>query len=327
VYYRKLIAIEIKIFNMGNSTSTRFSQSQFCCQKGLCAPQYEITFQEFEYKTRSTPCPSVRQEIFKSFAADLDSQLTTLDSSRQVKLEQAASYAKTLKLQVLSSSTLKKSTEFVFTPLGCEGSFRAGRDGLSFFGVKKNQVNEEGLKAVVNDIVIPIEDRELAEQHRGQHFCLFYDVAKDCYCVKDLSVGFGIFVKVIDSLVLKDNYLLHMGDHYLLVNVIGDVRPELKVKVFGPLCVEKVMNFSAEESGNMRVRIGRAGFCQVVLEDNLVSKIQCCVVFDGEKWIARDGDGEKPSTNGVWLYLSEAWEIKEGMVFKTNHTVLMAGFD
>lgn len=302
-------------------------------------PQYEITFQEFEYKSRVTPSPTIHQEIFKSFAAEADSQLSSMDTSRQMKLEQALIYAKRLKLKVISSSTIKRNTEYIITPLGLENSERAAKDGVTYFGVKKKKrvqqdtntiiegKAEEIKMAIVNDIVIPIEDKELAEKHRGQHFCVYYDLSKDCYCVKDLSLGFGTFVKVSHALVLRDNCLLHMGEHYLLVNILMDSSlPKLKVKVFSPMCTEKVYFFNAEDYCDGKISIGRAANADVRLEDSLASKIQAAVEYSAQKWMLFDGDGDKPSTNGVWLYLSEALEIVSGMVFKTNHTIMQALF-
>ena len=309
---------------MGNSNEIHVNSIQICCHRGICTPQYEITFQEFEYKSRVTPSPTVHQEIFKSFAVDADSQLSSLDTSRQIKLEQALNYAKRLKLQVVSSSTLKRNTEYSISPLGYEFSQRAAKDGVTYFGVKKKIRQEEG-NVVVNDIIIPLEDSEIAEQHRGQHFCVYYDITRDSYFIRDLSVGFGSFVKVLDPLLLKDNYLIQMGEHYLLINLLQEsVWPRLKIKVFGPPCVDKLMFFNPEDHADNLIKIGRAANCDIMLDDSLVSKLQSIIEFKNCEWILRDGDGYKNSTNGIWLYMSEAMEIKSGMVFKSNHTVLAA---
>ena len=296
-----------------------------CCHRSLCTPQYEITFQEFEYKSRVTPSPTVHQEIFKSFAVDIDSQISSLDTSRQIKLEQALSYAKKLKLRVLSSSTLKRNTEYNITTLGYESSERALKDGVTYFGVKKKNKIEDGSLVIVNDIIIPIEDQEIAEQHRGQHFCIIYDLVKDIYFIRDLSVGFGVFLKIVDFVHLKDNFLLQMGEHYLLVNLLHDsLNPKLKIKVFGPKCTDKILFFNAEDHFDRKIAIGRASHCDIMLEDTLASKIQSVIEFKAQKWILHDGDGDKISTNGVWLYLNEPLDLVNGMIFKSNHTVMQA---
>lgn len=293
-------------------------QTQVCCQKGICTPQYEITFQEFEYKSRLTPSPTIQQEIFKSFAVEGESQMSSQDTCRQLKLEQALIYAKKLRLEIISSSTMKKNTEFIITTVGSEQTCRGVKDGFVYFGCKKG-VYVEGKKQVVNDIVFPVDEKNLAEKHRGQHFCIFYDLIKDSYVIKDFSIGFGTFVKVSDMVVIRDNYLLFMGEHYLLFNLSPD-EALLRVKLLGPPSNDKVYEYYSQDYIENCVKIGRGGFCDIIIEDSLASKVQCCINFNS-RWVLVDGDGDKSSTNGVWLYLSEPLEIVHGMFFKANHTV------
>lgn len=34
-----------------------------------------------------------------------------------------------------------------------------------------------------------------------------------------------------------------------------------------------------------------------------------------------DGDGEKPSTNGTWIYMEGVYEITDGTMFKAGQTM------
>lgn len=167
-----------------------------------------------------------------------------------------------------------------------------------------------------------MDDKSIAEKHRGQHFCIFYDLNKDSYIIKDFSIGFGTFVKVSDMVIIKDNFLLFMGEHYLLFNLSEDER-KLRIKLFGPPQNDKIYEYDSEEYTENCVKIGRGGFCDIIIEDSLASKVQCCINFN-QRWVLVDGDGERSSTNGVWLYLSEQLEIVHGMFFKANHTVFQA---
>jgi hypothetical protein len=225
---------------MGNSNGMKVISIQICCQKGICTPQYEITFQEYEYKYRVSPNPGIHQEILKSFVVDIDSQLSSLDTSRQLKLEQALNYAKILKLRVLSSSTLKLNAEFIINTLGYEKSLRTPKDGITYIGVKKRNKPKDLNGTVINDIIIPVNDKTLATKHRGQHFCIFYELNKNCYSIRDLSLGFGTFAKVNDILNLRDNFLLYMGEHYLLINLFPEFNSKLRIKLFGPPCEDKI---------------------------------------------------------------------------------------
>ena len=43
-----------------------------------------------------------------------------------------------------------------------------------------------------------------------------------------------------------------------------------------------------------------------------------------DNWIIVDGDGEKPSTNGTWLFAEQFFEMFDGMVFKVGETLIKA---
>jgi hypothetical protein len=40
------------------------------------------------------------------------------------------------------------------------------------------------------------------------------------YKIKDLGIGFGAFVKLNSPLVLRDNFLLNMGESYIVANLL-----------------------------------------------------------------------------------------------------------
>ena len=65
--------------------------------------------------------------------------------------------------------------------------------------------------------------------------------------------------------------------------------------------------------------IGRSKNCDIQINDNFLSKINCTLYFENEIWKLQDGEkfGNK-STNGTWLYTSEDNEIYDKMIFKSN---------
>jgi len=71
--------------------------------------------------------------------------------------------AKSLQLRVLSSSTLSKNSVININPLGYEFSLRGVKDGVTYFGCKKRGRSNQVKGAVVNDFVIPIQDKNLSE--------------------------------------------------------------------------------------------------------------------------------------------------------------------
>jgi hypothetical protein len=40
------------------------------------------------------------------------------------------------------------------------------------------------------------------------------------YKIKDLGIGYGAFVKLTSPLLLKDNFLLNMGESYIVANLL-----------------------------------------------------------------------------------------------------------
>ena len=41
-------------------------------------------------------------------------------------------------------------------------------------------------------------------------------------------------------------------------------------------------------------------------------------------WMIRDGDGEKSSTNGTWLFVENFFEVFDRMVIKVGETLFQA---
>jgi pSer/pThr/pTyr-binding forkhead associated (FHA) protein len=71
------------------------------------------------------------------------------------------------------------------------------------------------------------------------------------------------------------------------------------------------------------VRIGRSKQAEVVYKDDSVSRIQCTIVYEKGSWNLYDGyldNGNKGSTNGLWLLASTKIEITNEMVLKTGNT-------
>lgn len=69
-----------------------------------------------------------------------------------------------------------------------------------------------------------------------------------------------------------------MGESFILVNLVsppsGDKSgPRLKLKLYGGPCPGEVFYFSASDYYETYIKIGRLPFCDVQIEDILLSKI------------------------------------------------------
>lgn len=63
--------------------------------------------------------------------------------------------------------------------------------------------------------------------------------------------------------------------------------------------------------------------CHIRFEDTSLSRYHCMLTYD-KMWMVSDGDGEKPSTNGTWLFAEQFFEISDGLSFKVGETLFKA---
>ena len=83
--------------------------------------------------------------------------------------------------------------------------------------------------------------------------------------------------------------------------------------------------------------IGRSNMCDIKLNDSTISRTQCRVVFDRERWYMADGLQTKPSVNGTWLSVckkdrvpreeSPPVPVERGTQVKISETVLQVTWD
>lgn len=74
---------------------------------------------------------------------------------------------------------------------------------------------------VVNDFVIPSRNAQTAEQQRGRHFQVRFDPDMAKYFIKDLGIGHGVFAKIDQPTVLKDNMIINVGEAHIVVNLLA----------------------------------------------------------------------------------------------------------
>lgn len=139
------------------------------------------------------------------------------------------------------------------------------------------------------------------------------------FLIKDLGVGYGVFVRQEAPVVLKDNMLINVGEAYVVVNIIsgsliqqdqdlqqhqadmengnGAAQPaqlhvpvdldihmddpsiKLKLKIFGGPSAGEIYYYKQEYSGKSIV-IGRTPDCDIRINDKLLSKNQASIQFN-----------------------------------------------
>jgi hypothetical protein len=282
-----------------------------CC----CSPETE---QSLSAHTRE----SLPDREFTSFsAAQVDTSVTRArklppnEALRCKRLQLLWPLAPTLQLHLLPSNTTIK-----VNALGAELSLRGEKDGRTYFGCKKRGNTD---KSILNDVVIRVADSDTSERHRGRHFVVEYDPFREAYFARDLGCGFGLFARLDSQMRIRENAMLQVGLTCLVISVIPmksvDSAPKLRIKVTGGLNTGQIFLFSTTD----RVRLGRHPQCEVALEDSLLSKVQCSLHWE-DCWWLWDGDRDRPSKNGTWVYTSEDWEVRTGTVLRAGSWVLEA---
>lgn len=197
-----------------------------CCDEGLNVKHQELNMNPLTSR-QGLNTSQVSSEVFTSFMRE-SSEFKMGDlNQRRVILQQIKEY-KTLKLRIVNSGMLDKDKVLLIRPTGLEYSKRLADDGYVFFGCKKKLK-----KIVVNDFIVPLRDPDLNENHRGRHFVIYYKIDKGSYWIRDLCIGFGVFVRLDYTLILKDSMLFNVGDSFLVVNFKNTDYSEISIRVFG----------------------------------------------------------------------------------------------
>ena len=203
-------------------------------------------------------------------------------------------------------------------------SNRNKKDGYSYFGYYPNEKKNE-----IDFILKPIE-KNFEQRFIGKHFQIKFNPYDLKYYILDLGCGFGTFRKIINETIITDNFLINIGNSYIVFtyndnNNNEDILKTLRLKIFsGNLRSENVLINPLFQN---KFFIGRDSNNYIIIQDNLLSKIHCTVYFKNNSyWVIQDGYVNeiniiKPSTNGTWLMLNVETEIFQDMIFKSNQNL------
>lgn len=196
---------------MGNSLK--------CCECDKAPPKfYEMRLQQQQAEAQKKPA------------------LSALPDLRETELkEETAEHRATLKLTIMSTADSALVSELEITPEGLRHSLRGPPDGKVYFGCKKRaSALQDGEKGeILNDFLLPIDDKSLRSQHRGRHFVVSYDARLNSFLIKDLGVGFGVFVRLEFPIQIQENHLLSIGESFCIFSLSGtSSNSVLQVKVF-----------------------------------------------------------------------------------------------
>jgi hypothetical protein len=198
-----------------------------CCDEGSNIKHQELNVNPLTSR-QGMNNSQLSSEIFSSFMREsFDFKMGDLNQRKNALL--SLKEYEILKLRIVNSGMLDKDKVLIIKPTGLEFSKRGSDDGYVFFGCKKKQRG-----TIINDFVVPLRDPELNEAHRGRHFVVYYRLDKNSYYIRDLCVGFGVFVRLDYTLILKDSMLFNIGESFLVVHFKNsNDYSEISIKVFG----------------------------------------------------------------------------------------------
>lgn len=253
-----------------------------------------------------------------------------------------------LELEVVKSASIQIGTKIKIDQFGLiEGSLRQARDGITYFGYYENSENNTNEKDKNNnenlvDYLLPLKHYDKI----GRFFKIQYISKINEYIIKDLDNGLGTFIKIQDSIYIRDSSMVNIGDSYLIFYFIDSneekkekekrningVNKRLKIKVFDSNNYKEMKEFNFDNNPMNKIKIGRKNHGNdIELSDHLSSKVNCIIKYkeengwiliDGNEVILKNGDIKKiSSTNGTWVLAKENFKIVDKMIFKNNFTI------
>ena len=253
-----------------------------------------------------------------------------------------------LNLTVVSSTLKYPKSVYSISPLGLQNSKRNGKDGIVLFGYERKKENngsennininsetndESTMKDFLfNDFIFPIEGNEDNNGlYESPNFAIYYNLEDNNYYIKDFNTGVGALMK-IKKYVMEGNTLINIGGNYLVVYI---EKNRILIKIFNNSILENtqpkdsncdIKQINLEENSNSYTSIGRSQHCDIIIEDMMLSKVQCCIEYNSKtkKIYLCDGDGKKESTNGTWVFILNPTKITDNFMFKAEHTLFVA---
>ena len=190
-------------------------------------------------------------------------------------------------------------------PLGYEKGFRHQKDGFVFFGTCK-----ENNGVIINDIVLN------SNLKIKRLFVIFFK--NKCFYLKSNFEPVEIeeenlftYFKISETNNLISNKrknFFQIGNSLFNTEIYGNDN-SIKIEVNS----EKYnQTFHFSPNNYSLIAIGRDEKNIICINDKLISKYQCIIMYNHNKknWYISDGNGTKNSTNGTWKFCNERIPLK-----------------
>ena len=244
---------------------------------------------------------------------------------------------KILSLTVASTSLNFSKKIFTITPNGMvDGESGNCEDGIVLFGYEpidniEEDIAEENYKQYrsIYDFGFPLEKENSISLGEFPSFCIYFNTKDENYYIKDFNIGIGALMK-IKKYKIENNTLINIGANYLVICI---EKEKIVIKIFNNVILEnnenekkfEIKEFKIDNKKDNIISIGRSKKCDLSIEDMMMSKIQSCIKYNSKdkNYYLYDGNSEKESMNGTWVYILNPVLITDNFVFKAEHTLFV----
>ena len=246
---------------------------------------------------------------------------------------------KTLNLVVASTTLNFSKNVYTIVPGGMAttgGRDTISGDGTVLFGYEpmntiEQEVEEDSYeqKKSIYDFVFPTDKENSISLNEFPSFAIFFDTKSENYYIKDFNMGIGALMKV-KKFKIENNSLINVGANYLVVCIEKD---KLIIKIFNNSILEnngqEDKKFITKEfkilKKDFTLTIGRNKKSDIYIEDMMMSKVQSTIkyVHKEKNFYLFDGNMQKESMNGTWIYILNPVLITDNFVFKAEHTLFV----
>jgi hypothetical protein len=245
---------------------------------------------------------------------------------------------KILSLTVASTSLNFSKKIFTITPNGMvDGESGNSKDGIVLFGYEpidniEEDIAEENYKKYksIYDFSFPLEKENSINLGEFPSFCIYFNTNDENYYIKDFNIGIGALMK-IKKYKIENNTLINIGANYLVICI---EKENIVIKIFNNVILENNENeknkfetkeFKIDKKKDKIITIGRSKKCDLSIEDMMMSKIQSCIKYNSKEknYYLYDGNAEKESMNGTWVYILNPVLITDNFIFKAEHTLFV----
>lgn len=127
-------------------------------------------------------------------------------------------------------------------------------------------------------------------------FAIKYNEKDNTFYVIENQLSRGVFLKIKAKLEIKEKTVLCFGNCFITLNLY-DKNDKMNIVYHeGNELIENEL----DAVDNREFKIGRGKECDIIINSNSISRVQCTLAYEKNKWIIYDGLINRLSTNGLW---------------------------